>query len=100
MPAVHPADRIRVYRKRQVLWYAPLAPPDAAAVGVGALEWARTFLDAHLPATGACFVHAHDRSAPAAGGRIAAPPPAAEMVRTSHDAGADALRHPDTVNKM
>jgi len=52
VPAMHAADRIRLNRESQVLVYANLVPPDAAAVGVAALERTRSMHLSHpVPST-------------------------------------------------
>src|SRR5260370_27697726 len=98
MPTMHPAHRVRVDRKRQVLMHAAFAPEDARGVWIIALKRSNTFQVAHPPDTTRISSQRNQCRSPAICSLASFEPPATQVMRTGHNPRANPFSHPYTID--
>src|SRR5690606_8379712 len=100
MPTMHAADGVGVYGEGDVLVHAAVAPIDALAVGVAAVERFYAFQGAHAPAVLAFPLDGHRVAAPAVALLILWASPAAQVMGTGYHPRFHPLRHPYFIYKI
>src|SRR5690606_3720106 len=94
VPAVHPADRVGLHGEGHVLVHADFAPPDAAAVGIVALEWRRTVHLLHRVTAATAAFDLDERRCAARAAFVFVQTPASEVMRHGDDTGAQTFGDP------
>src|SRR6266567_6022002 len=98
MPAVHPANGIRMNREGQVLMDATLAPENTGRVGVVALERTNAFQLTHTPGTILLFPQLYQGRRPAICACTCLQSPASKVVRTGNHAWTDTICDPGAID--
>src|SRR5688572_25565409 len=100
MPAMHPADGIRLHGECQVLVHADLAPPDAGAVGIVTLERSGPMNLLHDVASARLSGDLHECGCDTRSAGVLVQPPTSQVMRHAQDARADPFGDPRARDEM
>src|SRR6476469_1810459 len=100
MPAMHPADGIRMHRKRDVLMYTGIAPPHPSRIRIGAVVWRDTFQLAHLPLALPDFFQINPRTGHTLDLLVFVHPPTSKVMRAGNHPGRKPLSDPRMKNEV